>query len=304
MPTPIVLRYRDRPSTIAFMLRAAWPTRLRAKGRFPDIAAVWNDHPVSVGELASFERLTGLVAHDRLPLMLPQVLGFPLQMVILTHPALPWPIWGALQVRAHMAQHRPISCDEPLELACRVAGDRFLERGAELDLYSTVHVEGELRWESLTTFYYRHALGGSDSLSPLAASPRVNGPPTHHWRAPRGGGVAFGRLSGDYNGIHLSDHYARRHGFARALLHPPVMLGQACARLPEVRDAAVGRLDVWMKGPVPYGETVALRSAGEGGRLEFTLTVGEETRPALVGRWNAGPCSPLAVRAGPAITAD
>lgn len=304
MTASLTLRYRRRPSTVAFMLRAAWPTRLRAKGRFPDIATVWSGRRVSPRERASYERLTGLATRERLPLMLPQVLGFPLQMVILTHPSLPWPIWRALQIRAHMVQHRPIGPGETLELACRVAGDRFLERGAEVDLHSTVRVEEELRWESVTTFYYRHVPEGSDPASPLAASPRVNGPPAHTWRAPSGGGVAFGRLSGDFNGVHLSDHYARWLGFARAWQHPPVMLGQACARLPEVRDAAVGRLDVWMKGPMPYGAEVTLRTAGEDGRLTFALTADTETRPALVGRWSAGPAALLAGPAGRSIAAE
>ena len=59
----------------------------------------------------------------------------------------------------------------------------------------------------------------------------------------------FGRFTGDYNGIHLWDWYARRFGFRRGLYHPPRVLGECLARLPrlEEQDCPV-RLDVWLMG--------------------------------------------------------
>jgi acyl dehydratase len=293
--TPLTpIHYRRRPSTLAFMARATYPSALRRPGRFPTLAAAWSGHRIAARELDSFQALTGLDAGSAVPMLFPQVLGFPLQMTILTRPALPLGIWGALQVRAHLAQYRPIARADTVDLACRVAGDRILDKGAELDLHSTVHVQGDLRWESLTTFYYRGRFGAPEAAAPLAVAPQVNGAAALRWRAPPSGGIAFGRLSGDYNGIHLFNWYARLLGFPRAFVHPPVLLGQALARLPGLQGAEAGRLDAWMKGPIPYGADLALHwSAGAEAR-NFAVVAGTETRPALVGRWSSAPPTGLA----------
>jgi hypothetical protein len=192
-----------------------------------------------------------------------------------------------------MVQHRQVASGTRIDLACRIMGDRILEKGIELDLHSTVHAEGSLAWESVTTFYYRGRFGKPEAGSSLAETPPADGAVAERWHAPTSGGVAFGRLSGDYNGIHLFDWYARRLGFPKAFVHPPVLVGQALARIPQLVGMERGRIDVWMKGPVPYGSHLALRLAeGEGGG-RFALLAGTETRPAIVGQWTLGVAHPL-----------
>ncbi len=102
--------------------------------------------------------------------------------------------------------------------------------------------------------------------------------------------VRFGRFTGDYNGIHLWDWYARRMGFRRALYHPPRVLGQCLAHLPSPglrpsSSALAGevhrRLDAWLKGPVAHGATVRLHASALTG--VFALFAGDE-RPSIVGR--------------------
>jgi hypothetical protein len=44
------------------------------------------------------------------------------------------------------------------------------------------------------------------------------------------------------------------------------------------------RLDAWLKGPVFYGAPVGLRAAVQADTTVFALHVGEEARPAMVGR--------------------
>ena len=145
--------FLKRPSTIAYMARAFVPSPgLKRTRRFPPIRLVWKNVRVGRQELSSFLRLTGLRLGQGMPLLFPHVFGFRLQMALLTHTAFPMPIWGALQIRNHLLQHRPIFADDSLELETRVAGQRILEKGAEVDLYTAVRSEDELAWESLTTF--------------------------------------------------------------------------------------------------------------------------------------------------------
>jgi len=288
MQFPLTLEYRRRPSTVAFMARAFWPASLRRRGAFPPVASHWNGHHVEPWHLESFREVTGLQAPGALSLLYPQVLAFPLQMTVLTHPALPLRIWGTLQIRAHIVQHKPIHAGEPIDMACRVADQRVLEKGVELDLEVTVRVHGEERWTSLNTFYYRGRYGSPSTPSPLAAAPDANGAESAEWLAERRTGWVYGRLSGDFNGIHTSDWYARRFGFRKALYHPPVMVAQAAARLPGFQEATAGRLDAWFKGPIFYGSTVRMQVRQDGPSQVFALRAGEEARPSIVGRWQEG----------------
>lgn len=280
----LILEFRQRPSTLAYMLRAFRPSHgLKKAGRFPAMRAVWRRMQTNPRELEEFLRLTGLGTDQGMPMLYPHVAGFRLQMAILTHPAFPIPIWGALQIRNHLLQHRPISGTAALDLETRVAGQRILEKGAEVDLHTTVRERDELMWESLNTFYYRGRFGEQGLASPLARAPQSADAVIARWRTLSGVGRRFGRMTGDYNGIHLWHWYARAFGFRQAFHHPQLVLGQCMARLP-ARDTVIPqRLDAWLKGPVYCDIEVTLRAAIETKRAVFSLTADGEDRPAVVG---------------------
>ena len=115
------------------------------------------------------------------------------------------------------------------------------------------------------------------------------------WRMPEAGAFRMGRFTGDHNGIHLSDWYARAFGFRQALYHTPVVLGHCLARLASFGSGPVTRLDAWLKGPVYKGSVVTLRAErrAAGGPLAFALHVESDERPALLARmaWDVAPMS-------------
>jgi hypothetical protein len=276
------------PSALAFMARAFLPRpRFAASAAVPPIRARWHGAEVASRAVADFVRLTGSSAGDRLPIVFPQAWAFRLQMAVLTHPAFPLPLWGALQIRNHLLQHWPIETRATYAIETQVAGQRALDKGLEVDLHTTVASGDGVAWEGLTTFYYRMRRNGNDAPSPLARSPDEAGVERARWSSGSGSGLRCGRLTGDYNGVHWSDAYARRFGFARAFHHPQRVLGQALAHLPWDLGAPAQRLDAWLKGPVFYGTEVVLRCAQSGGSGVFTLQSGGESRPAIVGRWSA-----------------
>jgi acyl dehydratase len=294
-PSGLELEFDRRPSVAAYMLRALAPSPgLERAGGFPPAGARWRGQRVDRRHLAEFLRLTGLPAGGPLPLLYPHVSGFPLLMAILTLRAWPLPIWRSLAVRTHLLQHRPIPEDAVLDLEARTAGQRILEKGAEVDLHTEVRQEGELSWESLVTFYYRGRLGLPGEPSPMARAPQAAGAETATWRADAGGGWRFGGLNGDCNPLHWGTWYARRRGFRRAFHHPPMVLGQCLARLRWPGPAPARRLDAWLRGPVYHGSQLRLSSAAEpdGDGVTFALRVDEEPRPALLGRLHAAPPAP------------
>ncbi len=273
--------FRSAPSALAFMARAiVTPSRPGWKSEAPRIAAAWHGHRVGERTLAPFLACTGLHQSPDWPLLYPQAAGFRLQMALLTERSFPLPIWNSLQVRNRLQLHRPFDRGVVLDLRTQVAERRVLQKGAEIDLRTTAHAGGSLVWEGISTFYYRGRYGEPDLSAPVASAPLVEGSRIAEWRAPEHGRFLFGRLTGDYNGIHLADWYASRFGFRRAFLHPQRMLGQCLAHLPPPAARAPLGLEAWLKGPVFYGARVALRGSAGG----FALHIEGDERPAIVGR--------------------
>ncbi|MBI2753553.1 MAG: acyl dehydratase [Betaproteobacteria bacterium] len=287
MQGPIYLEYRSAPCAVAFMSRAiVTAARSGFRDRQLPLAATWRGHRVAGKALDCFLALTGLADDNPYwALLYPHVAGFRLQMALLTHPAFPFPIWGALQIRNHLVLHRSFARGEVLEMHTCVDAQRALEKGTEVDLRSTARAGGELAWEGLNTFYYRGRQGGRDAQSPLATAPRLEGSIATRWVAPVAARWRFGKLTGDYNGIHLSRWYARRFGFQGAFLHPQRVLGQCLARLPRPDRATPLRLDAWLKGPAYYGSDLALRVAETRDAVAFALHVDGDERPAIIGRY-------------------
>ena len=286
MRQAIHLDFRARPSALAFMARALRPSPGLHKG-VPAISARWR-HRVDAAELKRFHALSGLPEGEALPLLYPHTIGFPLQMAILTQPAFPVPIWKVLQVRNRIVQHAPLARDAALDIAVKVAGHRILEKGAEFDLHTTVGDGGAAAWESVNTFYVRGRFGAPTAGAAAPEAPKVSPGETATWRMPAGGGWHFGGLSGDYNGVHMFGWYARKLGFPRAFFHPPRVLGQCLARLPQEETGLPLRLDAWIKGPVFYGAPVRMRSESGADGAVFALHVNEDERPAIVGQLRRG----------------
>lgn len=282
MNTPVVLCFVRPPSAGAYMLKAFWPGRRPAELR-PALGARWSGHRVDQRRLAAFRRITGLPDTGELPLLYPHTFGFRLAMAVLTHPSFPVPIWGVLQTRNHLLQHRAIDPGERLDFELQVSAARVLDKGAEIDLHTTLHASGALAWESLVTFYTRGRFGGAGEASPLARAPSFEAlEELDAWTLDDAGHWQLGAFTGDYNGIHLFDWYARRFGFESAIYHPPRVIGECLARLPALDARAPQRLDVWLKGPVAHGARVRLGTSTALGQTAFALHATAE-RPSIFG---------------------
>jgi hypothetical protein len=289
MPTGIRVEFSRRPSAAAQMLRTlAPPPGREGTADFPAIRATWRGHRVDRRNLADFLRFAGLRRDRELPMLYPHVFGFPLQMVLLMHPAFPIRPWRVLQIRNRLLQHRPIPDDSVLDIDASVAGRRIVPKGVEVDLGTTVRVRDERMWESLNTFYYRGRFGEADPVPQTTRAPEVGGVAVDRWRTRSGTGWRMGGFTGDYNGIHYWNWYARRFGFPRALHHPQLILGQCMARLPIPGAGEAQRLETWIKGPVFHDSDVSLYAQADPDGATFHLIPGGEERPAILGRWSSG----------------
>lgn len=288
-PARVRLDFRRPPAAWRYMLGAFWPSHGVRAGRFPDISAQWGPWRASPRDAHDFLRLCGLpAAAGQMPWLLPHAIGFRLQMAVLTHPAFPLPIWRVLQVRNQLLQLRPIGLDEPLDFECCIHSHRVLDKGLEVELQTGIRADGLLACQSLNTFYVRGRFGAASAPAAGAEAPRVGGDPLATWHLPGGGGWRFGELTGDYNGIHLWDAYARRFGFKRAFFHPLRALAQGLARLPPSQQPASHRLDAWLKGPVYQDSDVQLKGRAQGSGSALALHLAGDPRPAIVAHWRPG----------------
>jgi hypothetical protein len=234
-------------------------------------------------------------ADRRLLLLLPHVTGFRLLMAMLTHPTWPLPIWQSLQVRNRLSVHRPLQVGASGDLITHVAGWRVLEKGIEVDLQSWFQQGDECLWDSIVTFYYRGRFGAPVAhAAPLCAprnSPDVDPSLAAATRWPIGDGARwhFGKLTGDYNGLHQWDFYARRFGFAGAFPHSQWVVAQCLGHLAST-NSTPRQLDLWLKGPVYFGSSVTIRqSLSDDDRQDFALWVEGDPRPPLMGSLSAAP---------------
>ena len=288
MTGTILERYSKPPSAIGFMARAFLPSAGFTEGSvIPPIVQRWGGVRIEENHLGAFRQASGLHKRDGACVLYPHVLGFRLQMALLTHRAFPLPIWGVLQIRNRLTLHRRFYSGARFDLETSLGKSRVLEKGIEFDLISRMTRDAECVWESVVTFYYRGRFGASSGTQPAEAPDLAQAPTIDRFSVPQGGGWHFGKLTGDYNGIHWAKWYARRLGFRGAFPHPQRIAGMCLARLPEP-ESEKQTLQLWIKGPVFYGARVALKAdAGRSG-VEFGLSLDGDNRYAISGIWRSG----------------
>ncbi len=268
------------------MARAFLPSPgLPGEGGFPRIVQRWSGIRIDPNHLAAFRSATGLENEESISVLYPHVLGFRLQMALVTHPAFPLPIWSALQIRNRLRRHRRIDAHATLELETSTGTHRLVEKGVEVDVASLLTQGSDCCWESEITYFYRGRFGAGATEVPSAAAPDLSrAPEVARFQMPRSGGWRFGGLTGDYNGIHWWPWYARRLGFRTAFPHAQRVAGMCLARL-RGPQSDTQTLELWIKGPLFYGSTVALKAATNDQSVEFALSLDGDQRAALLGRW-------------------
>lgn len=289
MTEPIIECYDCAPSALNFMSRAIRPSQgLPEDGGFPRIAVRWTGLRIGLSQLQAFRQTTGISGKNAVPVLYPHVFGFRLQMALLTHRAYPLPIWAALQIRNRLVRHKLFDPREAFDMETQVDGHRLVDKGIEVDLASRLTRGPDCYWESRITYFYRGRFGARSSVAPRMQSPALSQASViDRFPMPNGGGWSFGKLTGDYNGIHFWPWYARRFGFPAAFPHPQRVAGMCLGRL-RGPDADAQTLELWVKGPVFYGANVVLNASQDDDGLLFGLSLEGDHRAALVGHWRNG----------------
>ncbi|MCG8924717.1 MaoC/PaaZ C-terminal domain-containing protein [Lentzea sp. CC55] len=164
---------------------------------------------VSLEHLSAYNAVCGFGLRDALPLTYPHVLGFPLQMRLMSGAGFPFPLPGLVHVANRITQSRPLAPDEPLEITVSARDLRPHPQGTQVDVVTSVSGV----WAGVSTYLRRtgrSAGSGEDPQRPAGSAV---------WRVPADIGRRYGAASGDRNPIHLHPLGARLFGFPRAIAH-------------------------------------------------------------------------------------
>ncbi|GLY48379.1 MaoC/PaaZ C-terminal domain-containing protein [Lentzea sp. NBRC 102530] len=226
------------------------------------VSAVLN---VSLQHLAAYNAVCGFGLRDALPLTYPHVLGFPLQMKLMSGAGFPFPLPGLVHVANRITQSRPLTSDERLEITVSARDLRPHPQGTQVDVVTSVSGV----WEGVSTYLRRS--GGSGGQGEELERPAGSAV----WKVPADIGRRYGTASGDRNPIHLHPLGAKVFGFPRAIAHGMWTKARCVAAL-EGRLPEAVTVDVRFKKPLFIP-----------GRVEFSAVEGATGWEFAV--WGKGP---------------
>lgn len=292
MATSIDLIFKNRPSIIstAFFALLGRSGKFDAGKPFPQITAKQNGVTIDRKQLTEFNRICRISESDKLPVIYPFTLIYPLAQRILAHRDAPLSLFQVLNSRMQISQFREIGVDEKLDIFCAITGHRLREKGLEMDITSVVQDAGVPVWENTQTFYYRGKFGLPDEgYTPPQFKPIPDASDAARWFLPDGIGNSFSKLSGDGNPIHYWKWYARLFGFKRDFAQPLLILGNTLGYLLKAVDKNTITLDIALKAPIYYENNVILKTEQDNGVKRFDIYMEGDPLPCICGKLKFSP---------------
>ncbi len=183
-----------------------------------------------------------------------------------------YPLLAAMNGGCRMRVNAPLPAGEPLELRGRLAGvdDDGRRAVIDLELVTGTRASPEALVAHLLLFV---RLGPPDRTrpepKPEKEKPRVpeNAAELERWTIPRGAGLDFAKLTGDFNPVHWIPAWGRALGFPSAILHGFSTLARALEGLYRGRFGgdtfAIRELEARFTRPLVLPSQAGLYSAGD-----------------------------------------
>lgn len=239
--------------------RAVLTARSRQGGRGSLPATRLEQRGVRVDrdQLVRYQRLCGLDVSDSLPATFPHLLGFPLQAQLMAAPDFPLPLPGLVHIANRTTVHRALTAGDALDV--RVHAENLVPhaKGSTVDLVASASIDGQVVWDSSSTYLHRGRPTG-----PVAERPKPPTPTAPRlasvWRLPADLGRQYAAIAGDVNPIHLHPLTAKAMGFPRAIAHGMWTYARSLAAIGP-RTMAPNTSRVWFAKPVLLPSSVALQ---------------------------------------------
>lgn len=271
----------DTPAGWRMLLRAGLPSIpvvrslpgvAKTGTSLPDLTLLRRGVTLDPDHVTAYGRVCGFLRRETVPVTYPHLLGFGLQMALMSDPSFPHTPVGSVHLRNTITTHRPIGLSETLEVRVHATNQRPHPKGVVYDVVTSISAEEgpdeSAVWEETST-YLRPGNRHPDAE-------QVTGPldvlPTGiEWRLPADLGRSYASVSGDHNPIHLTALTAKAFGFPRQIAHGMWSKARCLAAL-DGRVPEAARIDVVFKKPILLPATVGFGSVIEGSTIGFGLT--------------------------------
>ncbi len=233
--------------------------------------------------LKSYINACNLNDDGTLPIFYPHVFTAPLQMAVVSHKDFPVSCLGILHYRNHIIQHRKIMADETLDVEVELVESRIVKQGVEFDYTIHLKSDGELVWESITTYLKKGRYGKNYSVSPNSDLIQPIGKPDNrieHY-IPAGIGKKYAKISSDFNPIHMSEILAKLFGYHKTVAHAFWAAGSGTGLLSEISYNAPIRVDMTFKGPLFTDSKSHIDTFHNKDFVRFDYYCGDNPRPSV-----------------------
>jgi acyl dehydratase len=258
--------------------------------KLPDTELVVSDIEIERDHLTAYDRVCGFRLRDELPPTYPHMLGFPMQMQIMTASDFPFPVIGLVHLRNRIEQLRLVRVDEPLSMRVWTGDLEPHEKGTQFLIHAVASVGDEEVWRSQSTYLRKGEKAEGQKAEEKADGQKADGQPDLDeppepkaiWQIPDDIGRRYAGVSGDSNPIHLRRSTALAFGMPRPIAHGMWTKARCLAALEgTLPDSLV--VDVRFKLPLFLPSKVAFTSWEEDGGRAFTLNAAKDGKPHLAG---------------------
>ncbi len=249
------------PGTLAW--RALLSQRKgRRGGPLPRHTLVRQEVPLEAEQIAQYAAVCGFSPAHGVPMTYPHLLGFPLQLMLMTESAFPYPVIGLVHLCNTIRQHQPLQAGERVRVEVRPRRLFHHARGQAFGIETAIIKAGAVVWESLST-YLRVGVP-SPQGAPLIALPNAQElSPIGHWDVPADTGRRYADVSSDWNPIHVSNIGAKLFGFAHPIAHGMWTKARALAALLPAAPLTQGEVVAEFKTPLSLPGAATLWQANE-----------------------------------------
>lgn len=260
----------------------------------PDHALEVRGVEVDADELVAYSRVCGFALRDSLPVTHPHILGFPLQMALMTERSFPFPLLGMVHIANRIEQRAAIPRDARLDVRVWAENLRPHRRGRQFDFVTEVGRDADVAWREESTYLRRGGGGdgGGDGQGDRDGDGGAEGgseqigrrhlATSAVWRVPGDIGRRYASVSGDPNPIHMHSLTGRALGFPGAIAHGMWSLARCLAAFEgRVPDAQISAAE--FRAPLVIPGRVRLRIGPEDGGQRFVLEAPDAGRVHLDG---------------------
>lgn len=253
LPSPMIATQTlvtEPPSAGALAWRALLSQRKGKRGGpLPRHTLVRQEVPLDAEHIAQYAAVCGFASAHGVPMTYPHLLGFPLQLMLMTESAFPYPVIGLVHLCNTIRQHERLRAGERVRVEVRPRRLFHHARGQAFAIETAIIRGSAVVWESLST-YLRVGVS-SPQGAPLIALPNAQDlSPVCHWDVPADTGRRYAGVSGDWNPIHVSNIGAKLFGFAHPIAHGMWTKARALAALLPAVPLTQGEVVAEFKTPL------------------------------------------------------